>query len=167
MEDSPQSNDSELAKFDQWLSKPAVQPPAGLLLQVRAHLREFPDVADETIDQLLHMDPSLRNPQMLARVRAELEQETVKQAFPFNWFNWITPLAAAATLTLAFISFQSQAPRPATMRPHSPAVVQESIPGVQPEDDQLTQIFALASNLHGATDMTKLESVENLAFLFD
>jgi hypothetical protein len=35
------------------------------------------------------------------------------------------------------------------------------------EDSELTLIFALAANLHSSADMSQLQSVEDLASLFD
>lgn len=166
MDTPEQFNDPELLPFDQWLNRSRVQPPANLLTRVRAHLQEPSASLDKSIDQLLQQDPDLNDPRMVWKVRAELANEPMADNSSPVWYRWLSPLAAAATLTLAFVSFQSSGPRPADTDVSLPlqASVESSLPDL---DSEMTQIIALASNLEGMSDLSKLESVENLAFLFD
>jgi len=100
---------------------------------------------------------------MLAKVRRQLAQPAQEAPARREWFPWLAPLAAAATLTFAFFSFQSQVPQ------HDSGFQAglRSQPSVNLPDEQTAEIFALASNLQGGTDLSKLDSVEDLAFLFD
>ena len=165
MHKSPHSHDPELSRFDEWLREARVKASPQLLARVRERLDEGADELDPVLDDLLRPDPRLRNPAMVQKVRQRLGADPAdRQRDPF-WFKWATPFAAAATLTFAFISFQNQAPR--VPLPENPEGIVRATADPVDNDPGLTQIFALASNLHGSTDMTKLESVEDLAFLFD
>lgn len=166
MENKHQSKDSDLIRFDAWLGSEEVSPPADLLLRIRRRLREGADPADELIDDLLRPNPALRNDFMLARVRRELAEPVSEVHARGNWFRWLTPLAAAATLAFAFFSFQSRTPR--AWETNAGSQVSQLPPSTHELfDERTTEIFALASNLQGGTDLSKLESVEELAFLFD
>lgn len=166
MDTPEQFNDPELLPFYQWLNRSRVQPPANLLARVRAQLQKPSASLDESIDQLLQQDPHLNDPQMVWKVRAALANEPMTDKPSPVWYRWLSPLAAAATLTLAFVSFQSSGPRSADTDVSLPlqASAESSLPDL---DSEMTQIIALASNLEGMSDLSKLESVENLAFLFD
>lgn len=166
MDTPEQFNDPELLAFDQWLNKGSVQPPANLLARVRAHLQEPPASLDESIDQLLQQNPDLNDPHMVWKVRAELQNETMTGNASPVWYRWLSPLAAAATLTLAFVSFQSSGPKPADADVSLPLQASVESP-LSDLDSEMMQIIALAANLEGMSDLSKLESVENLAFLFD
>jgi len=166
MDNSRQSDDSPLDGFDAWLRSAAVEPPPDFVARIRTRLRETPDMTDAILDELFLPDPTRRDADMVARVRQRLVEPVEVPSTSLIWFRWLTPLAAAATLTFAFIGFHSRAPQAV----HQESIATSTIPVEAPaaeEDTQLTQIFALATNLHGTVDMTKLESVENLAFLFD
>jgi hypothetical protein len=96
-------------------------------------------------------------------VRSRLTDST-REGNRLAWFNWLPPLAAAATLTLAFISFQANTPAPSTSNPPIPTLAHaESLES----DLELTRIMVLAATLKGSADVTKLDSPEDLAFLFD
>ena len=160
------SDSPELDRFDAWLRSRAVQPRTGFLQCVRARLADPDAELDRAIDQLFLRDPLLRNPRMAAIVRQRMGRQSQAAAPAPSWFNWLVPLAAAATLAAAFVSFQTRAPRPSLIEGvPATAAVQGLEAGT--EDIQLTEIFALASNLHGGPGLTELGSVENLAFLFD
>ena len=167
MKSSHQEQDSQMDRFFTWLNKPAVQPKADFLKRTRQRLLTESEPVDQLLDQLLKMDASMRNPQMVHLVRHRLDE--TRQAGSnrsLAWFSWMAPLAAAATLTLAFVSFQSRAPREA------PVMAVQTDPGILvenivDEDSEITRIFALAANLHSSADMSQLQSVEDLASLFD
>lgn len=165
MNDPSDQSDYLLDRFDAWLKKNPVVPDAGFLAAVRARLEQPTDELEKSINALFRPDPNLRDPQMAAKVRQRMER-----AYPppsgGRWFRWLTPLAAAATLTLAFVSFQMQAPD------HVPSMASDArpepliAPSVESDTD-LTEIFALAANLHGPADVSSLQSVDNLAYLFE
>jgi hypothetical protein len=167
MKSSHQEQDPGMDRFFTWLSKLAVQPKPDFLQRTRQRLLENSEPADQLLDQLLKMDESMRNPQMVHLVRHRLaETRESASSRSLAWFSWLAPLAAAATLTLAFVSFQSRAPREA------PNMALQTDPGILvediiDEDSELTRIFALAANLHSSADMSQLQSVEDLASLFD
>ena len=166
MKSRPHKNDHTLSRFEEWLNTAKVQPKADLLARVRERLHDESGTdLDATIDQLLKPDPTLHNPYMAARIRHRLkEAEAPVHRNP--WFQWASPLAAAAVLGFAFFAFQSKAPTPEI----SPALQQFSVAtngqGIQ-HDSELTQIFALASNLEATTDLSRLQSVDNWAFLLE
>ena len=166
MKNEPQSNDPVLAKFDAWLGSATVRPPQDFLQRVRSRLQDAPDSADAWIEELLQPDLSLRDPRMLAKVRQRLADQQPEIAASRIWFPWLAPLAAAATLAFAFFSFQSQVPQ----QWQRDSGIQNSLANQSSSslpDEQTTAIFALASNLQGGADLSKLDSVEDLAFLFD
>ena len=103
---------------------------------------------------------------MLARVRRQLMEPEQERTVRRDWLPWLAPLAAAATLAFAFISFQSQVPREWPPQSDLQAGL-DSQASASRLDEQTAEIFALASNLQGGTDLSKLDSVEDLAFLFD
>jgi hypothetical protein len=161
-------NDEQLTAFDQWLKEGRVLPPENLLSNVRAHLRTAPVALDEQIDELLRPNPSLTDPHMAWKVRGRLARESSSGSRAQAWFRWLSPLAAAATLTLAFVSFQTSGPNAIPAPGFSPVSLADGavVPAVDLDSD-MTCILALAANLKGAGEVSKLESMENLAFLFD
>lgn len=160
MDKNQQMHDQELQQFDKWLRDSAIQPQPGMVQRVRARLKDSSSV-DGILDELLEPDYSLRDPSMLQKVRQRL-QESGQQDNRFAWTKWLPPLAAAATLTLAFISFQKQAPSLPELDSPSLATV-ETMNG----DLELTRIMILAASLQSSTDVAKLDSAEDLAFLFE
>lgn len=102
---------------------------------------------------------------MVEKVRLRIQSEVPESGASVVWFKWLVPLAAAATLTLTFISFQQSAPNGGQLEAPSALTVAE--PGLSSVDAELMDIFALAANLEGGPEVAKLESVEDLAFLFD
>lgn len=166
MKSRPQNHDDILSRFDEWLGTEEVQPRADFLARVRERIQTEPATdLDATIDQLLKPDPTLHNPYMAARIRHRLQQaEAPIRRIP--WFQWASPLAAAAVLGFAFFAFQSKAPSPETSLASQQIPVATYEQGIE-HDSELTQIFALASNLEATTDLSRLQSVENLAFLLE
>lgn len=160
MKNNEQMHDHELQQFDNWLQNTAVQVRPGMVDRVRARLDETADV-DGIIDELLQPDYSLRDPSMLQKVRRRIEDASNKDN-RLAWTKWLPPLAAAATLTLAFISFQKQVPSAPELDMPSLATV-ESVDS----DPELTRIMILAASLQSSTDVAKLDSAEDLAFLFE
>jgi hypothetical protein len=160
-----QSRDPQLLEFDKWLKDKSIQAPQDLLVRVRAHLRNSPVLLDEKIDELFQQNSSLSDPQMIWKVRGQLTETETDSAPVRPWFKWLAPLAAAATLTLAFISFQSQGPQVI------PGQGMENVVAIGDTpldlDEDMTRILALAANLNGTGDVSKLELVENLFFLFE
>ena len=167
--DTPhRDEDSQLLQFNNWLKGSRVQPPADMLARVRERLRNSPASIDDHIDQLLRPDPSLSDPQMAWKVRGRLATDLQQESSARAWLRWLVPLAAAAALALAFVSFQNSGPRAIqNSAPEADHLV--AGPSMQEVDldADLTQIIALASNLRDAGEVSKLESVENLAFLFE
>ena len=154
----PQSEQPSLpAVFENWLKEARVPPPVNLAEQVRARLQETADPVDMALDELFQVDPGLARPGLAWKVRARLTG-TSRRAV---WTRWMAPLAAAATLAVAFVSFQSTGPR---VTPETPAAGLAAAPDL---DSELTRILALASGLDATTDVAKLESVDNLVFLFN
>ena len=167
MKKFPEEQDPQIDRFFSWLRKPAILPPPDFLERTRQRILSEVEPADQLVDQLLEMDASMRNPQMVHLVRRRLAQaETSTNTRSLAWFSWLAPLAAAATLALAFVSFQTQAPRQASTMvvQTDPGILVEESPD---EDSELTRIFALAANLHSSANMAHLQSVEDLASLFD
>ena len=160
-----QSRDPQLLEFDKWLKDKSIQAPEDLLVRVRTHLRNSPDLLDEKIDELFQQNSSLSDPQMIWKVRGQLTEIETDSAPVSPWFKWLAPLAVAATLTLAFISFQSQGPQVIPDQGMENVVTLGDTPlGL---DEDMTRILALAANLDGTGDVSKLESMENLFFLFE
>lgn len=153
-------HDQALKQFDNWLRKSAVQPREGMAERVRARLQDASSI-DGILDELLEPDYSLRDPSMLQKVRQRL-QESSQSGNRLAWTRWLPPLAAAATLTLAFISFQKQAPSLPEMESPTLATVE-----TMDRDIELTRIMILAASLQSSTDVAKLDSAEDLAFLFE
>ena len=160
MDNYDQMHDPELKQFDKWLRKSAIQPQAGMVDRVRARLKDSSSV-DGILDDLLEPDYSLRDPSMLQKVRRKL-QESSQEENRFAWTKWLPPMAAAATLTLAFISFQKQAPSLPNMETPNLAAVE-----TMDRDVELTRIMILAASLQNSTNVAKLDSAEDLAFLFE
>ena len=165
MKQAPEEHDFLMKRFDNWLQITRVDVRPGFLSRVRERLDENSTDLDEVLDSLLQPDPQLRVQNMADRVRIRLNGRPA-QPEAISWFKWITPLAAAATLTLAFMSFQIRAPK------DIPALAGEldtpSAFSVSPQpDSELTRIFALAANLHGSANVSDLQSVDNLALLFE
>ncbi len=160
-----QSIDPQLLEFDKWLKDSTIQSPNDMLERVRARLRNSPVLLDEKIDELFQQDASLTDPQMIWKIRGQLTETQIDSAPVQPWFKWLAPLAAAATLTLAFISFQSQGPQVIPDQGLGNLVTLGDTPVDLDED--MTRILALAANLNGIGDVSKLESVENLSFLFE
>ena len=159
----PSPDNSRLDRFEDWLCKRTVQPPADLVRRIRARLEQGEDATDPVLDSLFRQDPQLADPRMAQKTRRRLALAEGQATPRPDWFSWVAPLAAAATITFAMVSFQSRAPRPGPAAPHEPLIAAEEM---TVEDTQLTQIMALAANLAADADMTKLESVDRLAFLF-
>lgn len=164
--EQPDFNFSDLPPaFDEWLRarplQPGPQETSALLEKVRSdcHDRDF----EEMLTKALRPDPTLYEPTMAARVRADIESSANAATTP-SWFRWATPLAAAATLAVAFLGFRMEAPSSAG--PTVPATAQ-SAPARSAEDENLTRIFALASNLQSDVDVSKVRSNEALAFLME
>ncbi|MEX0325446.1 MAG: hypothetical protein AB3N33_05095 [Puniceicoccaceae bacterium] len=166
MEKKHPEQDKALSQFDQWLRQNRIQPRSGLLLRVRERLQATPRDVDSLLDELLQPDTRLRDPDMVRKVRLRMEA-TNREGGKVAWFNWLAPLAAAATLTIAFVSFQTSAPEGPFPQGEQPPGLTMNVNSAPQLDSSVTQIFALAANLQGGPDMTKLESVEELAFLFD
>jgi hypothetical protein len=166
MENTSQQADETLDQFDKWLKENKIEPQSSLLPAIRARLHEEVADFDTVLDELFQPDTRLRNPDMVEKVRLRIRSEEPETAANVVWFKWLAPLAAAATLALTFISFQNRAPDGALLEAPSP-VLTVTEPAVSATDPELIDIFALAANLEGGPEMTKLESVEDLAFLFD
>ena len=165
MSEHPEQSDYLLERFDAWLKVNPVTPDKAFLTSLRSRLQRTPDVLEETMDDLLRPDPHLSDPHMNLKVRQRLEL-AAPSSKPAPWFQWLRPLAAAAVLTFAFLAFQTQAPdTPASLATNSPSP--PIIPETQGSDADLTQIFALAANLHAPADVSSLQSVDNLAYLFE
>ncbi|MGC9451713.1 MAG: hypothetical protein ACP5I4_09725 [Oceanipulchritudo sp.] len=154
--------EQQLARFEAWLSRKPMKAPAGLLSRVRQRVEAGEDGIDRVLDGLLQPDPSLGNPWMAARIRRKMRAEQRDRL----WVRRLAPLAAAATLALAFLSFQTRAPSPAgTKLPETGlARLEESLSSA---DAETTRIMALAANLQGGTHLGNLDAIEDLAFLFD
>lgn len=163
---NPESDISspQLESFDKWLAEPAVQAPSGLLERVRGRIAEENQAWEKQLDALFAKDPSLRNPDMVARIRQKISRKPDQNKV--IWFQWLTPVAAALILGIAFFSFQTRAPSPEAV-PALQSQMALSTPAELSVDPELTRIFALAANLQGTSDMSRLQSVDDLAFLFE
>jgi hypothetical protein len=100
---------------------------------------------------------------MAEQVRGKIRDASQPTPVPF-WFRWVPPVAAAATLLVAFIGFRMEAPSPAD---HTVTVENRMTDGNPVEDENLTRIFALASNLQSDVDVSKVRSDEAFAFLME
>lgn len=167
MEKNHPEQENTLQQFDQWLQESRVRPPSDFLGRVKNRLNAVPEDFDEILDELLQKDTRLRDPDMVRKIRLRLAGADRTGDGKIAWFNWLAPLAAAATLTLAFVSFQTSAPEDPFASAEEPAGLTMNANPTPQLDSGVTEIFALAVNLQGGPDMTKLESVEELAFLFD
>jgi len=154
--------------FEKWLASSRIQPRDGFRSRLRDRMQREDDQLESELNRLFRINPQLHNPQLAERVRARLRSipATSPAATP-DWFRWLAPLSAAAILTLAFVSFQLKAPSPSSTLSHAqaPSAVSTSLPSA--EEASLTEIFALASNLHQSADLSRLKSVDDLALLFD
>ena len=118
---------------------------------------------EETLDGLMRPLPHLYDPSMAEQVRENVRAPSPARPVPF-WFRWGPPVAAAATLLVAFIGFRMDAPSTASPPPPVENRLAASVPV---EDENLTRIFALASNLQSEVDVSKVRSDEALAFLME
>lgn len=166
MENPSQQHDPQLARFDQWLKRSEVEAPIDMVARVRARLQDSSSELDSALDDLLQPDYRMRDPSMLQKVRRRISADDSVEAGHFAWFKWLPPLAAAAILTLAFMSFQVRGPHPAASELGTAPMTLAAVESTQ-GDLELTRIIALASQLQGDSNMTVLDSVEDLAFLFD
>jgi hypothetical protein len=154
--------EQKLARFEEWISRRPIEAPAGLLGHVRQRLEAGEDGIDPALDVLFQPDPRLSDPWMAAKVRHRIRSEERSRL----WVRWLAPLAAAATLALAFLSFQNRAPAPAgTGSPDNGlARLGESLPIA---DTEGARIMALAANLQSGAHLDDLDAIEDLVFLFD
>lgn len=158
--------DPILEPFDKWLRESRVHPSPRLLEGIRQRLQQQPVDPDAVIDSLLRPNPDLKSPRMLEQIRTRLIQEARPQAIPVPWLKWLPPLAAAALLTLAFVSFQitsddSSVPMALQAPAFGPSTASSA------HEAELTEIFALAANLEGPGNVSLLHTMDDLAFLFD
>lgn len=155
-----------LDHFDQWLASDSVQPRPGMMARIRARMAAEDQAFEQALDTLFTPDPALRNPLMATRVRERLDAMPAPERDNVIWFQWLTPIAAACVLGIALFSFQSKAPSPQlSLAAHeAPTLTVQMDPARDPE---ITRIFALAANLQGTSDMSRLQSVDSLAFLFE
>ena len=159
-----QSNDPILDKFDKWLENNRIEARANILEKVRANLLDSSSTLDREIDTLFRQDVSLFDDHMVWKIRSRLADNQRQSSVASTLSKWLAPVAAAATIALAVISFQSQGPKPVENQQTLASV--DNIAAVDLNED-LMQILALASNLESKSDVTKLESMENLSFLFE
>jgi hypothetical protein len=150
-----------MERFDAWLRESPIQPRPDFAQRVRARMRQEPETIDAVIDRMLRPNPFLQDPQMVARIRERIGARAPSRR-PAPWFQWLSPIAAAATLAFAFFSFQGRAPEPA-----AGLEISAAWPAQASTNTELTEIFALAANLHSRGDLAALQSVDDLAFLFE
>jgi hypothetical protein len=162
MKQEPEDHSQHLQAFEQWLSESPIQARPDMLARVRSRIGAHDQEIEQRIDALFVPDPALGNPQMAAKVRARIQQKQDQEKV--IWFQWLTPVAAALVLGIAFFSFQNKAPQ-TPMLQEAQLVI--SSPATLSDDSEITRIFALAANLQGASDMSRLQSVDDLAFLFE
>ncbi|NDV62682.1 hypothetical protein G0Q06_09490 [Puniceicoccales bacterium CK1056] len=162
MKQAPEDHSQHLQAFEQWLSESRIQARPGMLSRIRNRIAAQDTEFEQRIDSLFAQDPTLGDPQMVAKVRARIEPKQDQEKI--IWFQWLTPVAAALVLGIAFFSFQNKAPQ-APMPQEAQVVI--SSPAALSDDPEITRIFALAANLQGASDMSRLQSVDDLAFLFE
>ena len=154
----------QLQAFDNWLGERTVVLKPGMQDRIRSRMAREEQSIEHKLDRLFQMDPALSSPEMAGKVRLRLEKNTSRDKV--IWFQWATPIAAALLLGVAFFSFQNRAAIERMPVPQEAAIVISS-PAESPDDLELTRIFALASNLQGTSDMSRLQSVDDLAFLFE
>lgn len=155
-----------LHQFDEWLRSDKVPVQADFMARTRVRLNDTAEAdADAIIDQLLKQDARLSNPFMAARVRQRIEASQPNTVH-IPWFQWASSLAAAVVLGFAFFAFQSSAPVNTANLDSQQTPLATNVQGTTP-DSELTQIFALASNLDATTDLSRLQSVDDYAFLLE
>lgn len=164
MRDSTNDHSRQVQAFEQWLADSPVKPRPGLLGRVRDRIAEEDRTIDQTIDALFSRDVSRNDPQMAAKVRDRIGRKPTPDKVV--WYQWLTPLAAALVLGVAFFSFQNKAPYQDTPLPDRVNHV-VAAPSAFSDDPEITRIFALASNLQGTSGMSRLQSMDDLAFLFE
>lgn len=142
-----------LDRFDAWLHAQNTMPPADFLLRTRQRLQRTAqaDPLDQLIDDCLRPDPALPRASLLPAVRQKLATNAHNHSHNSTprWFPILTPLAAAATLTFALLSFnstpQSSAPPPTVTLDTAEPLATDST------------IFALAHSLQGLDDVQLLD----------
>jgi hypothetical protein len=147
--------------LDQLLASQPLKAAPGALETLRQRLRRDEADVESALDPLFAIDPTLRVPNLARQVRDRLARAPEASPQPRKWFSWVTPLAAACVLGLSLFSFQQQAPAP-----QSAEIADSHAPHLA-EDAELTQIFALASNLQVSADVSGISSVEDIAHLFN
>lgn len=165
MSPRPDKQEPNLDQFDAWLKAPSAIPPDDFLERLKHRLHEPSTDLEERLDALFQPDPRLYDPDLAAKVRQRLESAPILRPARAPWFQWAAPLAATLILGLAFYSFQQSAPAPAAFQPTADTAP-AALPAPSAEDPELTRIFALAANLQSNTDMARLKSVDDLAYLF-
>ena len=155
--------EERLQQFDIWLQTPEAAPREDFLERLKIRLHQPGPDLEERIDALFRPDPQLYDPDLSTKIRQRLKTPSVVR---FPWFQWAAPLAATLVLGFAFYSFQQSAPTRHASLPTA-ATAPASLSTEATEDPELTRIFALASNLQANTDMARLKSVDDLAYLFD
>ncbi|MFO7724041.1 MAG: hypothetical protein R6V45_00710 [Oceanipulchritudo sp.] len=163
MSPRPDKQKDRLEEFEAWLKKPSAKPDPDFLGRLKTRLHEPEPGFERRLNALFQPDPHLYDPDLPAKIRLRLKAAPTVRV---PWFQWAAPLAATLVLGLAFYSFQQSAPSPPALpgpSVHEPAALAAD----SSEDRELTRIFALASNLQSNTDMARLKSVDDLAYLFD
>lgn len=163
MPSQPDNTDTALDRFDSWLQSSRVRPKADLLRRTRQRIAAGEDPADGVLDVLLMQDPELRNPRMAELVRQRLTGTESPARVVYLW-KWLAPVAAAAAIAMVISLFNTGAPDGGIQPTLDPAGAEMARPANDPE---LDRIFALASNLPAPTDISKLQSVDQLALLFE
>ena len=159
-----QSIDPILEEFDKWLKSNQIKPHGNILGKVRENLADDDSLLERKIDTLFRQDTLLFDERLIWKIRSRLNEGNRQRSASVAVAKWLAPLAAAATLALAVISFQSRGTQPITDQTSGhPA---ESLAVVEIDEDMM-QIMALAANLESASDITRLESVDHLSFLFE
>lgn len=143
-------------------------PRFSLSLQERIQTQLPQSAEDRALDSLFLPDPSLGLPDMPQRVRQRLHATAhppASRLLHFPWQRFIAPVAAAATLALAFISFQQEAPD-YPRQTATPVLASNLQTTTDSEADaELTRIFALAQNLKPSVQVDQLRSSDALSFL--
>ncbi|NBD38802.1 MAG: hypothetical protein GVY10_09555 [Verrucomicrobia bacterium] len=151
--------------LEAWLHSQPLQADRKMAASVLRKIREEDAERrfEETLDGWMRPLPHLYVPSLAEQVRENVRNASRTAPAPF-WFRWGPPVAAAATLLVAFIGFRMDAPSTATLPPPAENSLVGSVPV---EDENLTRIFALASNLQSEVDVSKVRSDEALAFLME